>query len=48
MDAVAETLRCSWDEVWRMRVTEFLNLLSYRKDKIAKMKEDQKKWQRTH
>ena len=33
MDAVSETLRISWDEVLQKSVVEFLNILSYRKDK---------------
>ena len=32
-DAVSETLRISWDEVLQKSVVEFLNILSYRKDK---------------
>lgn len=33
VDAVSETLRISWDEVLQKSVVEFLNILSYRKDK---------------
>lgn len=31
-----------------MTAMEFLNILSYRKDKIAKEKADLDKWKRTH
>lgn len=31
-----------------MSVTEFMNMLSYRKDKLEKAKEDQQKWIKTH
>lgn len=48
VDAVSETCRCGWDAVWDMAVTEFLNILSYRNDKIAKEQKDLEKWQRTH
>lgn len=33
VDIVSETLRISWDEVLQKSVVEFLNILSYRKDK---------------
>ena len=48
VDAVSETCRCSWDDVWQMSAIEFLNILAYRKDKIAKEKEDLEKWKRSH
>ena len=48
VDAASETCRCSWDEVMRWSAIEFLNILSYRKDKIAKEKEDIEKWKREH
>lgn len=48
VDAVSETCRCSWDAVWDMAVTQFLNILSYRNDKIAKETKDLEQWQRTH
>lgn len=44
MDAVSETCRCSWDDVWRMTALEFLNILSYRKDKLEKQKRDIEAW----
>ena len=48
VDAASETFRCSWDEVMRWTAIEFLNILSYRKDKIAKEKKDIEDWKRTH
>lgn len=48
VDAVAETLRCSWDAVWEMSVTEFLNILCYRRDKLEHEKQEQEKWIRSH
>ena len=48
VDDVSETCRCSWDDIWRMSAIEFLNLICYRKDKIAKDKEELEKWKRTH
>lgn len=33
VDVVSETLRISWDEVLQKSIVEFLNVLSYRKDK---------------
>ena len=48
VDAASETCRCSWDEVMRWTAIEFLNILSYRKDKIAKEKQDIEEWKRTH
>lgn len=40
----SETCRCSWEEVFRWTAIEFLNILSYRKDRDAKEKEDIEKW----
>lgn len=46
MDAVSETYRCSWDDVFRMSAIEFLNILSYRKDKMEKEKAELEEWKR--
>ena len=48
MDAVSETCRCSWDDVFRMSAIEFLNILSYRKDKMEKEKADIEERKRNH
>ena len=48
IDAVSETCRCSWDEVWQMTALEFLNIISYRKDKAAREKEELEKWRKSH
>ena len=46
VDAVSETCRCSWDDVWRMTALEFLNILSYRKDKLEKQRRDIEDWKK--
>jgi hypothetical protein len=46
VDAVSETCRCSWDDVFRMTAIEFLNILSYRKDKMEKEKAELEEWKR--
>lgn len=48
VDNVSEVCRCSWDDVWKMSAIEFLNLICYRNDKIAKDKEELEKWKREH
>ena len=48
VDEVSETCRCSWDEVWQMSAIEFLNLICYKKDKIAREKEQIEQWKQTH
>lgn len=48
VDAVSETMRTSWDAVLAMTAMEFLNVLSYRRDKKAAEKESIDKWKQTH
>lgn len=48
IDAVSETCRISWDDVTRMTAMEFLNILSYRKDKSASEKAELERWKNTH
>jgi len=48
VDAVSETCRCSWDDVWRLKAMEFLNILAYRRDKIAKETKDIEEYKNTH
>ena len=48
VDDVSETCRCSWDDVWKMSAIEFLTIICYKKDKVAKMKEDIEKFKRGH
>lgn len=45
---MSETLRCSWDVVWDKPALEFLNIIAYRRDKLAKEREDIERWKRTH
>lgn len=48
VDAVSETCRCSWDEVWRKDALEFLTILAYRKDKGEHERQELEKWKKTH
>lgn len=48
VDAVSETCRCSWDDVWQMTAIEFLNIISYRRDKSEEEKRKLDEWKRTH
>lgn len=48
VDAVSETCRCPWNDVWEMPVMEFLNILCYRKDKIEREKREIEQYKRTH
>jgi hypothetical protein len=41
-------MRCSWDDVWHKSAIEFLNVLSYRKDRDREEKEAMERWRRTH
>lgn len=45
---MSETMRCEWDKVWTIPVVEFLNVLSYRRDKAAKEKAEIEKWKQLH
>lgn len=48
VDAVSETCRCSWDDVWNMTAIEFLNILCYRNDKLEEQKAQIEKWKKLH
>ena len=48
VDAVSETMRTSWDAVFHLAALEFLNVLSYRRDKQAKEKAEIERWKRQH
>lgn len=48
VDAVSETVREGWDQVFRRPVLEFLNILAYRKDKREEEKRAIEEWKRTH
>lgn len=41
-------MRCEWDKVWVMPAIEFLNVLSYRKDRDARDAEAIRKFEKTH
>lgn len=41
-------MRTEWDKVWQMPVTEFLNILGYRRDKQAREKAEIERWKQTH
>lgn len=48
IDAVAELTHESWSAVWQMNIVEFFNLISYRRDKLQRQKENIEQWKRTH
>lgn len=41
-------MRCEWERVWQMPVLEFLNVLSYRRDKAAREQAEIEKWKQSH
>ena len=45
IDEVAHTKRISWDEVWRMGVIEFFNIVDYIKEKNRRETDAMKQWQ---
>ena len=45
---MSETCRCSWDEVFRKPVREFLNIVCYAKDRVEFEKRNIEKWKRRH
>ena len=48
VDAVSETCRCSWEEVWEKTILETLNIMAYHIDKVKLNEEQIAQWQRTH
>lgn len=48
VDAVSETCRCPWSEVWGMGAVEFLNLLCYRRDRAERDRRALEEWKRRH
>lgn len=45
VDAVAHTINTDWDTVFNKNVVEFLNILSYSRDKTELEKQQQKQFQ---
>lgn len=45
---MSETLRISWDAVFEKPAIEFLNVLSYGRDKAAYEAEKIRQWQKSH
>jgi hypothetical protein len=41
-------MRCDWDTVWVMPAIEFLNVLSYSKDRDARAAEAIRNFEKTH
>jgi hypothetical protein len=41
-------MRCSWDDIFAKPAVEFLNVLSYRRDRDAAEKEAIERYKRTH
>ena len=48
VDRVSETVRDSWNNVYKMNPYEFFNILCYRKDKDEEEKRKLEEWKRTH
>lgn len=48
VDLVADTCRCKWDEVWKKTAIEFLNIISYRRDRDARDRAEIEEWKRRH
>lgn len=48
VDAVSETCRCPWSEVWAIGAVEFLNLLCYRRDRAERDRRALEEWKRRH
>ena len=46
VDLVSETIRESWDHVFRMPAIEFLNIICYCKDKAEDQKAQIAKWKK--
>ena len=45
VDAVSKTINTDWDTVFNKNIVEFLNILSYSKDKTELEKQQQKQFQ---
>jgi len=43
---VSETMRVSWDDVWRMPAIEFLNVIAYRRDKAEAERRRIEQWKK--
>lgn len=48
MDTVSETLRCSWDDVWKQTMVETLNIFAYTKDRNARREDELERYKKTH
>ena len=46
VDGVSETMRVSWDDVFRMPAIEFLNVVCYRKDKADEERRRIEQWKK--
>jgi hypothetical protein len=46
VDGVSETMRQSWDATFRMPVLEFLNVVSYRRDKAEEERRRIEQWKK--
>lgn len=44
IDAVSETVREPWNNVWKMNIYEFFNILSYREEKYKRQADMLKKY----
>ena len=46
VDRVSQTMRTDWDRVYKMPAMEFLNVVSYIKDKTEEEKREIEKWKK--
>ena len=46
VDRVSQTMRTEWDKVYKMPAMEFLNVVSYIKDKTEEEKREIEKWKK--
>jgi len=48
IDAVSETQRCPWDDVWKKTMVETLNTFAYTKDRNARREDELERYRKTH
>lgn len=48
MDLVAETMRCTWDDVLKGTALEFLNVICYAHDKREREQEEIRKFKKNN
>lgn len=48
VDGISETMRISWDDVFKMPVLQFLNMICYRNDKAEEQKREIERWKKNN